>query len=150
MPSFSRTSAARLETCCPELRALFRAVVTTHDCTILEGARSDERQRELYRQGRSKLDGVTKRSKHQPAADGLSYAVDVAPYPIDWRVQNADVARRWIDFARAVFAEAERQGIRLRWGMDWNRNWNWKDPEEDPRDDPRQTFNDWPHWEIVT
>ena len=150
MPSFSRTSAAKLDTCCPELRALFRAVVQTHDCTILEGVRSDARQAELYRQGRSKLDGVAKRSKHQAAPDGLSYAVDVAPYPIQWNVQDAAVKARWIAFARAVFAEAERQGIALRWGLDWNRNWDWRDPGSDPTDDPAQTFNDFPHWELVT
>jgi peptidoglycan L-alanyl-D-glutamate endopeptidase CwlK len=139
----------RLETCAPELQHLFREAIKRVDCTILEGARSDERQRELYRQGRSKLDGVTRRSRHQPAAGGLSMAVDVAPYPIDWRVQDDNVRARWIAFARLVFSVADEMSISLRWGMDWNRNWDWRDLASDPSDDPRQTFNDYPHWEIV-
>ena len=50
------------------------------DCTILEGLRSTDRQQELYRQGKSKLDGLSKRSKHQPSpVHGMSMAVDVAP-----------------------------------------------------------------------
>ena len=148
MPSFSQRSLDRLKTCHPDLRRLFSSVVVKFDCTILQGVRTDEEQAELYRQGRTKLDGVTKRSKHQARADGLSYAVDVVCYPIDWNVSDEAVAARWLAFARAVFAEAERQGISLRWGGDWNRNWNWRDPDEDPRADAAQRFNDWPHFEV--
>jgi len=143
MPSFSRASASKLDTCCPELRHLFRKVVETHDCTILEGVRSDARQAELYRQGRSKLDGVAKRSKHQPRNDGLSYAADVAPYPIDWNIGDEFVAMRWLDFARKVLEVADAMGIAIRWGGDWDGDW---DGVSDPRGDQR--FNDWPHWEI--
>ena len=149
MPAFSRSSRSRLDTCDPALRSLFGEVVKRSDCTILEGARSDARQAELFRQGKSKLDGVKQRSKHQPGNDGLSRAVDVACYPIDWRVQDPAISKRWVDFARVVFAVAEEQGVKVRWGMDWNQNWNWRDPESDPRDDPRQTFNDYPHFELV-
>ena len=134
----------RLETCAPELQHLFREVVKRSDCTVLEGARSAERQQELYRQGKSKLDGVTKKSKHQTAVGGLSMAVDVAPYPIDWRTNRDDVALRWRDFARLVLEVADEMGISLRWGGDWDGDW---DRVSDPTSDQR--FNDWPHWEIV-
>ena len=143
MPSFSRSSLARLGTCCPALRIVFHEVVKLSDCTILEGLRSQERQVELYRQGRSKLDGTTKRSKHQSGGGGWSWAVDVAPYPIDWRTQREDVAVRWLDFARVVLGVADEKGIEIRWGGDWDGDW---DRVSDPTSDQR--FNDWPHWEI--
>jgi len=143
MPAFSRSSRSRLDTCDPSLRRLFGEVVKRSDCTILEGARSDARQAELFRQGKSKIDGVKQRSKHQPGNDGLSRAVDVACYPIDWRVQRADVAARWLLFAVIVLEAADELGVSVRWGGDWDGDW---DRVSDPRGDQR--FNDWPHWEL--
>jgi len=145
MASFSRSSRSRLDSCHPDLRALFHEVVKHSDCTILEGLRSAERQQELYRQGKSKLDGVSKRSKHQAASDGFSHAADVAPYPIDWNTNDAAVRLKWLDFARVVLETADKMAIVVRWGGDWNRNW---DRVCDPTDDAAQRFNDWPHWEL--
>ena len=64
MPRFSRQSLGRLGTCHPLLRDLFQRVVIISDCTILEGVRSDARQRELFRRGQSRIDGVRRRSQH--------------------------------------------------------------------------------------
>jgi len=71
--SYSPTSRSRLDTCHPDLVRLFEAVLKKADHTVLEGLRSDEQQFELYRQGKSTLDGVTKRSKHQ----GVPHARDM-------------------------------------------------------------------------
>lgn len=132
MPSFSKRSRERLETCHPDLVRLFLAVIEHHDCTILEGARSDERQAELYRQGKSKLDGVTKRSKHQPVA-GFSMAVDVAPYPIDWKDRE-----RFIHFVGIVIGYADCMGIKIRVGADWNGDMRFT-----------ESFFDAPHFELA-
>ena len=146
MPTFSRTSISRLRTCDPRLQALFKEVVRRSDCTILEGARSDERQAELYSQGKSKLDGVKRRSRHQVRPGELSMAVDVAPYPIDWNVNKKAVNDRWLDFIRVVLEVADEQGVKIRSGIDWNMNW---DRKSDPRLDTSQRFNDYPHFELV-
>ena len=83
--AFSKTSKSRLETCHDELQRLFNEVIKCKDCSILEGARSDERQEELYSQGKSQLDGITKKSNHQITKENpKSFAVDVMPYPINW------------------------------------------------------------------
>lgn len=132
MPKFSQRSLDRLATCHPDLAMLFDVVIQHHDCTILEGARSDERQAELFRQGKSKLDGVTKRSKHQPVG-GLSYAVDVAPYPIDWKDRE-----RFIHFAGIVLGHAEALGIAIRWGGDWDGDGVFT-----------ESFFDAPHYELM-
>jgi peptidoglycan L-alanyl-D-glutamate endopeptidase CwlK len=144
VPRFSQRSADRLATCHPDLVRLFGEVISLSDCTILQGLRTDEEQAELYRQGRTRIDGVTARSKHQARPDGWSHAVDVAPYPISWRTGDPAVRARWIDFARLVFEVAEDLEIPIRWGGDWDQDW---DRVSDPTAD--QSFNDWPHWEIV-
>lgn len=68
---------------------------------VTEGVRSDERQRELYAQGRTapgsivtNADGVTHRSRHQTQADGYGHAVDCCfdsetPYEGPWAVYGA-------------------------------------------------------------
>jgi len=132
MPKFGKRSLANLATCHPDLATLLDVVIQHHDCTVLEGARSDERQAELFRQGKSKLDGVTKRSKHQPIG-GLSYAVDVAPWPIDWNNRE-----RFVYLAGIIRGHAEALGIAIRWGGDW-------DGDDDLKD---QTFIDLPHFEL--
>lgn len=72
-----------------------------HPMRVTEGVRTDERQRELYAQGRTapgsivtNCDGVTHRSRHQPQADGYGHAVDCCfdsetPYEGPWAVYGA-------------------------------------------------------------
>ena len=57
MPRFSKTSLDWLEGCHTDLRKLMLEVIKHIDVTVLEGHRSVERQAELFRQGKSKLDG---------------------------------------------------------------------------------------------
>lgn len=68
---------------------------------VTEGVRSDERQQELYAQGRTapgaivtNCDGVKHRSRHQSHADGFGYAVDCCfdsetPYEGPWTLYGA-------------------------------------------------------------
>jgi len=136
VPAFSQRSKDRLATCHPDLLVIFAEVVRTWDCTIIEGARTREQQAEYVRAGKSK----TMHSKHLPQADGLSHAVDVAPYPIDW-----DDSRGFAYFAGYVKAVAERlreQGRiahDLRWGGDWDGDGNVRE----------HSFFDGPHFELV-
>ena len=92
MPHFSTLSDWRLDSCHPDLGRLFREVVKHFDCSVIYGRRTTEEQIALYAKGRTApgkivtyCDGVTKKSNHQAKADGLSWAVDAAPYPIDWK-----------------------------------------------------------------
>lgn len=126
MPRFSAKSLDRLDTCHPELRRLFLDVVAVHDCTVLEGHRSLERQAELVAEGKSKV----RRSKHNETP---SLAVDVAPYPIRW-----DDTARFVAFGVYVCGRARELGIPLRWGGDW-------DGDGDRSD---QTFDDLVHFEL--
>lgn len=129
MPSFGEKSLAKLDTCDRRLQEICSLVIENYDFTILEGHRSNERQDELYRQGKSKLQAGE--SKHNASP---SLAVDIAPYPIDWGDTN-----RFYLLAGFMFQAAAELNIQLRWGGDWDGDWEHED----------QTFHDLPHFEVM-
>jgi peptidoglycan L-alanyl-D-glutamate endopeptidase CwlK len=129
MPKFSKRSQDRLNTCHPLLRKVFEEVVKKVDCTIIEGVRTVETQKEYVRTGKS----TTMNSKHLPQADGTSWAVDCIAYPVEW-----DNWQRNYMFAGYVKGVAHSMGIDLRMGADWDGDFTTKD----------QKFHDLPHFEL--
>jgi len=133
MPSFSNRSLLKLATVHPDLQTLFHEVIKEYDCTVIYGVRSLGEQQGLYAQGRTidgnivtNCDGVEKRSKHQ---DG--YAVDVVPWPVDWKDFNRIRTFGW--YVKGIAQMLKRCGKidnDIRWGGDWHR------------------FVDYPHFEI--
>jgi peptidoglycan L-alanyl-D-glutamate endopeptidase CwlK len=138
MPSFSKTSQTRLDTCAEPLRRLFQEVVQSWDCTILEGERTPEQQAINVRKGVSK----TLLSKHIPAAGAQSRAVDVAPFPLAWPDRQAPnyakALARFYFFGGYVLGVAARLGIPVVWGGDWDGD----------HDIHEQDFDDLVHWEL--
>ena len=131
MPSFSKSSKDRLATCHPDLQALMNEVIKHIDISILCGHRSVEEQAELFRQGRSKLDGSPgKMSKHNHKP---SRAVDFSPYPVRWERERFIAAAH---FAKGI---ASQLGIEVRLGCDWNADLSFDKSE----------FFDGPHLELV-
>ena len=138
---FGKTSKERLETCHDDLKIICNQAIKYINFSILEGHRSLEKQQEYYRQGKSKLDGIILKSKHQAYP---SLAVDIAPYPIDFK-QEAKSKARFYFLAGIMFAVTQellaqkKITHKLRWGGDWNGNVEFHD----------QTFDDLPHFELV-
>lgn len=129
---FSKTSWARLEGVHPYLVDLFTAVLQLMDCTVIYGMRTFTEHQILFEKGLTK----TMNSMHLKQEDGRAWAVDVAPYPIDW--QNT---KRFYFFAGLVIALADKylpEGYYIRWGGDW-------DSDKDLDD---QTFMDLVHFEL--
>jgi len=135
MPKFGKKSRSRMKGVHPRLVNVLNEVVKIYDVTILEGVRSKERQLELYEKGATKV----KDSKHM---HGL--AIDVCPYPVDW-----EDTKRFFYMAGIVMAIAKQQGVTIRWGGDWNRDTKFTGKPSSKASDPRQTFNDYPHLELV-
>lgn len=139
--SYSKRSMDRLNTCHEDIITLMIEVDKGYENTILEGVRSTERQQELYKQGKSKLDGITKLSKHQITKERpKSIAVDTAPWPVDW----ADLKRfyYYIGYVNGIADRLYREGImkhRIRCGADWDGDRSFKD----------QSFHDVPHIELI-
>tara|TARA_Y100001963_G_scaffold159029_1_gene260975 strand:- start:544 stop:921 length:378 start_codon:yes stop_codon:yes gene_type:complete len=124
MPRFGSKSRKQLSTCNPKLQSLFKEVVRHFDCSILEGKRSLETQKELLK------DGAT---KTLDSAHLTGDAVDVAPYPIDFEDRD-----RFHYFGGFVLGIARQMGIEIIWGGDWNNDTKTKD----------NSFDDLVHFEL--
>lgn len=109
MPKFSNRSKERLATAEQPLQDLFNKVIQYVDCTILEGHRGEDRQNQLYQEGKTKVRFPN--SKHNSTP---SRAVDVVPYPIDW-----DDIERFNCFANFVKGVAVGMDIKIKWGGDF-------------------------------
>lgn len=131
MYPYSESSRKKLESCDPRLQRVFEEAAKFWDITIIEGHRSTRRQRNLFMAGKSKLDGVNRRSKHN---EEPSLAVDAAPAPIDW-----NDTERFYQFGWGIVGLARHLGVTLRWGGDWDSDGETKD----------QRFNDLVHFEVV-
>ena len=131
MPKFGSRSKKNLSSCHPDLQKVFNKVVEDYDCTVVCGHRGEEDQNKAFDQGRSKVKYPHGKHNADP-----SYAVDVYPYPINFK--NLD---RMIHFAGYVLAIAKSMGIDLIWGRDWRSDWYKKDKNT-------TTFKDYPHFEL--
>lgn len=135
MPKFSLKSNIKLFQCHRDLQTLFNEVICHTDCSILVGYRNELQQNEAYENGKSQLKFPESKHNKDP-----SWAVDVAPYPIDWN----DIPR-FISFAKFVLETAKLLRINcdikhcVRWGGDWNCNGDLTD----------QKLHDYAHFEII-
>ena len=128
MPRFGSRSRKNLATCHEDLQELFNEVIKFFDCTVIQGHRGKEEQNKYFDEGKSKVKYPNGRHNANP-----SNAVDVVPYPIDWK----DTDRMYY-FAGFVKGIAYKMGIPIRWGGDWNDNTEVKDTN----------FKDLPHFEL--
>lgn len=122
----------RLETCHPKVQRLIRAVAerirSQLDFSVTCGHRGEVEQNAAYEAGRS-----TKQWPHSLHNGLPSRAVDLAPYPVDWKDALA-----FARLAGYVQATADDLGIRIRWGGDWNDNGRTRD----------ERLVDAPHFEL--
>ena len=128
MPKFGRKSKENLNTCDSRLQKIFNEVIKHVDCSVLEGHRSKDRQNKLYEEEKTKVRYPDGRHNRQPSS-----AVDVTPYPVDWK----DRERQTL-FAGYVIGVASQMGITLRWGGDWDQDFQVVD----------NRFDDFPHFEL--
>ena len=129
MPKFGKKSKERLATCDERLQEVFNEVIQFVDCSVLEGHRGQERQDQLYIDGKTKVKYPNGRHNSNP-----SRAADVTPYPVNW----ADRERQTL-FAGFVIGLARAKGIKLRWGGDWDQDFQVMD----------NRFDDFPHFEVI-
>ena len=129
MAKFSEASEKMLATCHPKLRELMHEVIKGIDCKIICGFRGQDEQERAFEQGFSKAHFGESKHNIYP-----SEAVDVAPYPLDWKDE-----RRFYVLGGYIKATADRLGIKIRQGLDWDGDMNLKD----------QNFHDLPHVELL-
>ena len=125
---FGKKSLERLAECEAPLQLLMLRVLeaSDQDLTILCGKRGEAEQNAAYAAGNSKL--KYPKSKHNKSP---SQAVDVAPYPVNWK--NIDAFRKLgllVILTWGGFTTAEKEGWELSWGGSWEK------------------FRDYPHFEL--
>ena len=91
----------------PDMVAVVKRAIeiTEQDFTVIEGIRNINRQRELYKAGKS----TTMSSRHI-----TGHAVDMVPWPVDWN----DLERFEV-MSEAMKTAAEELDIPIKWGGDW-------------------------------
>lgn len=114
----------------PDLvRVVRRAIeVTTQDFSVAEGLRSAQQAQANAAAGT----GIAN-SLHIRQPSGYGHAVDLHPYPLNWKDLAAFRA-----VARAMFEAADEFGVLLQWGADWSLNGKINEPGE----------WDFPHFQI--
>lgn len=139
MPGLSEFSWSHLKTCDFRLQRLVIRTAEIYEIRVLCGRRSNEEQERLFAEGRSKLRaGQSKHNEQEHFEDGpdgkLVHAVDMVPYPIDWKD-----AKRFVFMAGIMMAFAEDEEVPIRWGGNWDRDMVILDD---------QNFDDLPHFEL--
>lgn len=137
MPAFTSERSKRvLSELHPDLQAVATVAIKHIDFQLIEGARSLNRQRELYRDGLSTLnpdDPTIQQSRHLATP---AEAFDFLPYPLpenDWNNRPLFTA-----YAHFFIGIGYVLGVPLIWGGDWDGDFEWKD----------QRFHDFPHIQL--
>lgn len=112
-----KTSLAKLKGVHPDLvRVVMRCAKDWKSVTftfgITCGVRTVEEQKILVKNGKS----TTMRSRHIPAKNGFSHAVDfvaIIDGKVNWEMPN------YRKIALAMKAAAKAEGVKVEWGGDW-------------------------------
>jgi len=115
MYKFSEKSLDRLRHCDSKLQLVAHTAITIVDFSVVETARTPERQLELYEGGLSKLkSGLHVVDDKNPFAR----AFDILPYP--FKQQDWGNKLKLCYFAGTIMGVARSLNIHLIWGGDWD------------------------------
>lgn len=136
MFKWGKRSLANLSSCDTRLNRIATRVLNLGiiDIACIEGHRSIDRQQKLFHAGKSKIDGINKKGKHNYSPSLAGDFVPLVNGVVDW-----DNKLAFHIMAGLFFAIAAEEGVKLRWGGDWDGDFSNKD----------QSFHDLPHFEIV-
>jgi len=122
MFSFGDHSRLILDTADERLQALCNEVIKHYDFSVIEATRSLQRQKELYESGKSQIDGVIKKGKHNYMP---SLAIDVLPYKKGHNAFDGSDESELM-FWRMLW-HFKRASIKLRIPITFGAFWSFKD-----------------------
>lgn len=120
MPTFGQRSLDNLSEAHPDLQRVMHEAIKEYDFTVICGYRGKAEQDQAFKEKKSKARFGQSPHNFKPAL-----AVDVVPYPIDWKN-----TKRFEQMGQVIMACAERLGVQLKWGKDFS-------------------FVDYPHFELL-
>lgn len=140
--NFSGTSRRRLETCHKDLQMIMNVAISVSDIDfgIAEGHRSIEDQQRYFNEGKSKIDGINKLSKHNYTP---SMAVDIYPYfdgGAKWEKEHSSYLAGLIHGVSEMLFKEKLIEHKIRWGGNW---------DMDGIILLDQSFDDRPHFELI-
>ena len=144
MFKFRKRSLDQLATCHEDLQAILKESLNRSyvDFGVSEGYRSLDRQLDLYREGKTKVDGISEKSKHNTkpslAADIFIYVRSNKQLAYDYN-HLCYVA----GVIQSTAIELFNKGIikhKIRWGGNW---------DSDGIIINDQSFQDLPHFELI-
>lgn len=122
MPVFSKRSKENLREAHPYLRKIAHSVIPHYDFAVIEGARGKKEQNRRFEEGSTQVRFPN--SKHnvgEGAGREVSHAIDVAPYPIDWKDSRRFVyLAGMFHLAFSRLKKDEGWDYDLRWGGNWD------------------------------
>jgi peptidoglycan L-alanyl-D-glutamate endopeptidase CwlK len=139
--SYGETSNERLNTAHEDLQKIFRLAIKRSmiDIGIAEGNRSVEKQLEYFNAGKSRIDGIKKKGKHNYMP---SLAVDFYAYyngKANWDLPSlCYIAGVLTSVAEELYSVGEISHL-IRWGANW---------DNDGVILTDQSFDDAPHVEL--
>lgn len=126
---FGNTSKKRLNTCHDDLQKILELAIkrTLVDFGIAEGHRPIARQQSLYQQGKSKIDGINKKGKHNydpsEAADIYAYHPDLATRrKIAYDLGSLCYIAGVIQSCAQELYDAGEVDYLVRWGGNWDKD----------------------------
>ena len=142
MYKFGRSSKSRLRTCHADLQTIMNEAIKISDIDfgIAEGHRNLEKQMQYFKEGKSKLDGINKKSKHNFLP---SMAVDIYAYfnnKASWDNEHLSYLAGIIHAVSETLFEQNIITHKIRWGGNWDR---------DGVILADQSFDDRPHFELI-
>ena len=142
MYKFGKTSKERLSSCNEDLQLIMNEAIkiTDIDFGISEGNRSIEKQQQYFKEGKSKIDGITKMGKHNYFP---SLAVDIYPYfdnGAKWDNEHLSYLSGIIHTVSEMLFSSGKITHKIRWGGNW---------DMDGVILIDQSFNDRSHFELV-
>ena len=139
---FGKGSLKQLSTCHKDLQILAAEALklSVIDFKIVEGHRSLERQSQLFKEGKTKINGIDKKGKHNHLP---SLAFDIAavlPQGLSWERNNlCFIAGVILSTGTRLLMEG-KISHKIRWGGNW---------DSDGEIITDQRFIDLPHFELV-
>jgi peptidoglycan L-alanyl-D-glutamate endopeptidase CwlK len=127
---FGDRSKSNLEQVDADLIKICYEVIHNIDFSVIEGHRTLKRQKQLFNDGKSQIDGISQKGNHNYLP---SRAVDIIPYkkgynPFDGTVESELM---FYKLYTEVQKASEKLNIAIKWGGSW------------------ENFKDFPHFELA-
>ena len=150
MYTFGKKSLMAYNTLHKDLQLILDEVIAVYDFSIICGIRTTEEQQSLFKAGKSKLDGIARKSKHQGKIDDngnlVSFAVDIMPYKKGTNAFSGKIKDKMrfyflmgmVKISAKRLLEEGKITHTVRFGLDWDGDDIFSD----------QSFDDLPHFEL--